>query len=557
MLWLSLIFALSPAHAAQSVITEADIRLALDNDGTLNVVEHFTVEDAGGLFAGGFYRDIPTTRIHVTGLRSVSRFELSAARLDGKPVQVTARRVPRGRRITFPTTTQNRHSFELVYRTDRRLGFFPNDSELHWPAVANEWELPVHKVRVTLDLDGRHLLRYNGEAAENTPAKTNLTKRALTFTGATPAKGVFHITAGFPANAFTQPSPAEERQALITDNLHLWIGLGGCLLLLGFLLLARRRCVSPPPELARAPEVSQPRLLSPCAARYAAFASVGAQGLAAIWIELERKGFAQTKRENGQLIAVRRADGDRSKLSGEERAAADGLFAELDEVPLTQETLNKSAAALTLAVTSRWLPQLRARRVWLIISGWALSAGIVSAMRLAAVPGLPTPMDALWALCVGLLSWGLGAFAAGMWLATYLAWRRASGASERRMLISLVAIALGCFSFGAVVAAADFFSRLFIDIAPLLVGIGGTLMLLNLWALGALRGPTSEGWQAIAEVSGLRAFLHGHKNGVPAELLAYAAALESEHNWPQGQAQALNAATKAVSALETRSEATS
>ena len=45
---------------------------------------------------------------------------------------------------------QGEHTYELVYRTDRQMGFFADHDELYWNVTGNGWGFPIDRVSATV-----------------------------------------------------------------------------------------------------------------------------------------------------------------------------------------------------------------------------------------------------------------------------------------------------------------------------------------------------------------------------------------------------------------------
>ena len=48
------------------------------------------------------------------------------------------------------------HTYELVYRTDRQMGFFADHDELYWNVTGNGWDFPIDRATARVVLPARH-----------------------------------------------------------------------------------------------------------------------------------------------------------------------------------------------------------------------------------------------------------------------------------------------------------------------------------------------------------------------------------------------------------------
>ena len=44
------------------------------------------------------------------------------------------------------------HTYELVYRTDRQMGYFADHDELYWNVTGNGWDFPIDRVTARVEL---------------------------------------------------------------------------------------------------------------------------------------------------------------------------------------------------------------------------------------------------------------------------------------------------------------------------------------------------------------------------------------------------------------------
>ena len=48
------------------------------------------------------------------------------------------------------------HTYELVYRTDRQMGFFADHDELYWNVTGNGWDFPIDRATARVHAARQH-----------------------------------------------------------------------------------------------------------------------------------------------------------------------------------------------------------------------------------------------------------------------------------------------------------------------------------------------------------------------------------------------------------------
>jgi len=151
------------AWAAGCAATYADERIlsfdetvTVNADGSLYVRERIRVRAEGNKIRRGIYRDFPTIYSGSDGHRYVVDFAFQGASLDGQAEQWRAENRGNGVRIYIGNPSElvraGEHTYELVFRTDRQLGYFANHDELYWNVTGNGWDFPIDRVTARVEL---------------------------------------------------------------------------------------------------------------------------------------------------------------------------------------------------------------------------------------------------------------------------------------------------------------------------------------------------------------------------------------------------------------------
>lgn len=143
----------APALADERILSFHSEIVVLQ-DGSQQVTETIRVRAEGEQIRQGIYRDFPTDYRDRLGNRYRVGFEVLGARRDGQTenyvlqTQGNGVRVYLGRKGIF--LPPGNYAYELSYRTDRQLGFFPDHDELYWNLTGNGWDFPIDRATARL-----------------------------------------------------------------------------------------------------------------------------------------------------------------------------------------------------------------------------------------------------------------------------------------------------------------------------------------------------------------------------------------------------------------------
>ncbi len=141
---------------AEERIQSFDSTITMSDDGTLQVREIIRVEAEHGSIKRGIFRDFSTIYPAEGGRQVVVGFRFDSARRDGQPENWRLESRVNGVRIYLGspdrTVDLGEHTYEIVYRTDRQMGFFSDHDELYWNVTGNGWDFPIDRATARLVL---------------------------------------------------------------------------------------------------------------------------------------------------------------------------------------------------------------------------------------------------------------------------------------------------------------------------------------------------------------------------------------------------------------------
>ncbi len=108
-------------------------------------------------------RHLPRLPDHLspaTAARSWSASSFESATRDGQDEPWRTEPFGNGVRVYLGSASvmlpHGEHTYELVYRTDRQMGFFADHDELYWNVTGNGWDFPIDRATARVVLPDRH-----------------------------------------------------------------------------------------------------------------------------------------------------------------------------------------------------------------------------------------------------------------------------------------------------------------------------------------------------------------------------------------------------------------
>lgn len=252
---LLLALAIVAPAAGQERITNYDIDVVVNVDGSVEVTEQITIRAEGNQVRRGIYRDFPTRYRDRLGNRYVVDFDVISVQRDGGDEPWFTERVSNGVRVNtgnddfLPVPAS--YTFTLRYRTTRQLGFFAEHDELYWNAIGTGWVFPIEAARVVVRLpepvpvERLSAEGYTGpQGAQGQDYEAGIDEPGVAvyrLTQPLPPQHGFTIVLAFPKGIVTEPGAARRTGWLLRDNSPLLLALAGLLLLFTYFVREWRR----------------------------------------------------------------------------------------------------------------------------------------------------------------------------------------------------------------------------------------------------------------------------------------------------------------------------
>jgi len=551
-------------------IVDFQSRIVVAEDGPLTVTETITVDATGDQIKHGIYRDFPTRYRGPWFTDVVVPFEVASVHRNGDSEQFHTSEGERSLRVYMgdeaAMLSPGRHTYTLVYRTARQLGFFDDHDELYWNVTGNGWVFPIDHVSATVVLPAaipRQQVTLEGYTGPEGSTDRNLRAELDSGTGElhfattvalAPHEGLT-IVASFPKGFIQPPSAATRRAELMRSNPVLVTGAIGLLAVVLYYLLAWLVVGRDPAQGTIIPLFEPPLGLDPPGLRFVAGMGYDERCLTAALVSLAVKGWVRIEEEDGEfsLIALK----DRHTALGPAERRVNTALLSTGHFELKQKhhsALRAAIRALREALRREYDGTMfRANRRW-VIPGLVLSA---LAILVAGFSGSLGRSLQFGFMLVWLTGWTFACFHLGtnVWRGWRAVVRPGASAMSRigSGIIATLATAIAipfffaeAFALGMLVHASS------VWMAPVLVCLVGV----NFLFYYLLKQPTLAGRKVMDQIEGFRMYL-GTAEGAelaqaaPAKtpqlyerLLPFAIALGVENQWAEQFAAVLSDAVQ-------------
>ncbi|MBT4106601.1 MAG: DUF2207 domain-containing protein, partial [Proteobacteria bacterium] len=271
------IFLFSPPCIGEEKIQQFSSLIEIHTDGALTITEKITVVAEGQKIRRGIYRDFPTRYQDRSGKTKTVGFQLRDVKRDGKSEPFRLENLNNGVRVYIGRKDHflapGQYSYELIYQTDRQLGFFEDHDELYWNVTGNDWDFTIDQAVATVQLPVG-IAAQNAEFTAYTGIKgeTNRDYRLDTLTDGharfettrplSPGSG-FTIVVGWPKGFVAEPATHQRLSYFLEDNLALVVGFSGFFLVVLYFMYAWNRVGRDPARGTIFPRFEPPKDLSP------------------------------------------------------------------------------------------------------------------------------------------------------------------------------------------------------------------------------------------------------------------------------------------------------
>ncbi|MFA6410557.1 MAG: DUF2207 domain-containing protein [Candidatus Buchananbacteria bacterium] len=345
----------------QEKITSFDSQIIVNPDSSLLVKETIVVDALGQEIKHGIYRDFPTS--YQKGLLiSKVGFDLISVKKDNQNEDYHTESLDNGLRIYLGNAdtllSPGTYTYEIVYKTNRQLGYFADHDELYWNVTGNGWIFPIKKATATvilpagiteekIKLDG--YTGSQGSQAKDFTFEIKNNQPTFTTTQTLNANEGLTIVVGFPKGFVTFPTQSQKIIYLLKDNSYLIVGLIGLMALIIFYLKIWLKVGRDPKKGTIIPEYEPPIGFSPAEMRFLQKMKFDNKAFVATIIEMAIKGLVLIKEEKailGKKYLLVKTKKDNKNITQQEQGILEALFSlSKGEIELKNKNYEKFQAA--------------------------------------------------------------------------------------------------------------------------------------------------------------------------------------------------------------------
>jgi len=361
----SLLFIFNPSAQADERILAFESEIVVRPDSSLKVTETIRVRAEGRKIKRGIYRDFPTRYKDNHGNEHRVGFDVAMVMRDDVSEPFHLEKISNGVRVYIGR--RNRHlspgeyTYEIIYHTDRQLGYFDDYDELYWNVTGNGWDFPIDQVTATIDLPGGAIQKvmskqgftgFMGSREEAVRVWFDFLER-LSFETLRPlqAREGLTIVATWPKGFVEKPSESMSWHYFWQDHLMIIVACFGAVGIMGFYLWAWILCGRDPKKGTIIPLFHAPDGFSPGMMRCLMKMDYDKKAFTAGVLDLAVRGFIKIEERSGtfgfgktyKLIKLKDADDD---LPPEEKMVLFELFGSGVEIDLKNENYRNIQAAI-------------------------------------------------------------------------------------------------------------------------------------------------------------------------------------------------------------------
>ncbi len=315
--------------------------IQIHQNGTLTITETIRVRAEGNDIRRGIYRDFPTRYKNRLGNRFRVDFNVISVRRNGQAEPWHTEKRSNGIRVYFGSASHylspGEHTYELIFSSNRQIGFFKEHDELWWNVTGNGWMFPIDHVTATFSFpftytpDELQLSVYTGrygskESKAIAEFSRNGRVRFETTHPLDPWEGMSAVAA-WPKGRIAEPGFMQKTSWFARDNGSAILLFFGLLLPFAWYYWSWNKVGRDPEKGVIIPRFKPPKGLSPAACRYVTDMSFNRNAFTAAIISLAVKGQLVIDEDDEDEFTLRRkSDAPATRLTRGEQLTLDELL---------------------------------------------------------------------------------------------------------------------------------------------------------------------------------------------------------------------------------------
>ncbi|QFY59233.1 DUF2207 domain-containing protein [Rhizobium grahamii] len=539
---------------AREVINSFASDIVLDKSGSMTVTETISVNAEGNRIRRGIFRDFPLTLKNADGRTIRVDFDVVSVKRDGRDEPWHTESISGGIRIYAGSEdvmlSYGQHRYEISYRTNREIRYFPDHDELYWNVTGNGWIFPIMAATASVKLpegvrsiDTAFFTGPLGSTDRNARVSTSGDRLVFTATQPLDAGEGLTIAVKMLKGSIDPPSDADTKRWWLSDNRDYLIGFGGLILVFLYYTRSWLKVGRDPARGVIVPRWDPPDGISPALVNYIdnrGFSGQGWTALSATALNLAVRGYVVLEDLKNSII-IRRTD----KPVGKQKLEA-GEASLLNSVGAKGSlTIDKANGQRVKSVGEGFRSAIEREhrgKYYNANAGYTVGGLVLSAAALVGlfVFGTLEP-DAIALMVIPIIVTVFVSIFIGNIAKSF----RPGGSLGGKIVavISIAIVAFIGFSILSSLGLALFSSLMELHETPMLFAIGG-IVLLNVLYVFIMGAPTPLGAKLMDGIDGLRQYLtlaekdRMNMAGAPEmspqhfeKLLPYAVALGVEKPW--------------------------
>ncbi len=353
----ALIFTTTDSRAASEEILNFESRIQIHGDATLTVTETIQVRATGNRIKRGILRDFPTIRKNKSGNKTLTGFEVLGVRRNNQTINYWLEKSSESQRVYMGNRDKNItpgiYTFELIYKTDNQIGFFPEFDEIYWNVTGNKWSFPILQAHAVVQLPaGARVLQqygYTGPTGANDQNYTNTiasdgSPRFSTTTPLSPGEGLT-VAVAWPKGFVNQPEPSGIESAMDRIGGEVGVAVLGLLIVFGYYMAVWMKVGRDPVSRAVIPLFEPPKELAPAASHSVLNMGFSNKAFSAAVVSLAVKGALTIEDRDGTYV-LKKKPWLPKNLSVGEGAMLETFFSSKNELLLHTDNHEIIGAAL-------------------------------------------------------------------------------------------------------------------------------------------------------------------------------------------------------------------
>ena len=568
---LALLCLSSTALRAQSErIQDFHSEIRLLDDGTLVVKETIKVFSTGSQIRHGIFRDFPTHYRDGLGNNYGVGFQWEWAGRDGFLETARVEDYSNGKRIYLgdpkSIVSRGEHTYELVYSSNRQLGFLKDRDQLYWNVTGNGWGFTIDHASATVSLPSaiaQTEVSLDGFTGPQGSFDKNLTSTRnssgqfqFDSTGSLGPREGLSIVLSWKKGLIAPPTRQQKVNYFFNDNRDALMTLAALVLLLLYYGSVWSALGRDPKRGVIMPLYEPPANLSPAAMRYLVRMGFDNKTFAAAILDMAARGFLKIKFQAGSYTLYRTKDDNRA-LTPDEQQVGNQMFGGRDQLWL--DNANHVVISAGIKSLKTWLKQAEQKVYFFTNSQYLIPAVLFSALTVGAVAFLRSPATvfiigfaSLW-----LSIWSLAV--AGLIYGCCKAWKSAFAGQSVSIPLAGKAFVFTLFTLAFVGGEA---LGIFMVVKASSISVALFLfasIALHILFHFLLKKPTVAGRKLLDQIEGFKMFLGAvdadrlNRINPPEQtpetferFLPYALALDVEQAWAEKFSGVLNTASQAA-----------